>query len=312
MMKVMAKIGVLMVCICMVCSLSSCKRRIDIGKGESYIYCLNSDRTGLQKVTYEITQEEPVEAAQAMLHELQKPAEDIEYTPPIGSDIEVRSCTLEGEVLYVDFSTQYRKMSSIEEILVRGAIVQSLVKIDGITSVWFRVEGEDLKDSSGGILGYMNGDDFVQNLGSSPSSYQKETFTLYFSNKEGNALVEETVDIKYNSNIPKEKLIVENLIKGPKTDGRYPSINPDVNVLSVTIKDGICYINFDKTFLKSVYEVRPEITIYSLVNSLIEGTEADMVQISINGEQTVKYMETIDLTKPLKEDFSWIEKKGNE
>ena len=58
--------------------------------------------------------------------------------------------------------------------------------------------------------------------------------------------------------------------------------------LSVTIKDGICYVNFDSTFLTGAYDVLPEVTVYSIVNSLVGGTEAQKVQITINGENRCK------------------------
>lgn len=77
------------------------------------------------------------------------------------------------------------------------------------------------------------------------------------------------MDVRYSSNVPKEKLIVEKLMQGPTGNGAYPTINPDTNLLSVTIKDHVCYVNFDSTFLTSVYDVLPEITIYSLVDSII-------------------------------------------
>ncbi len=311
-MKRMKRLLPLLICIALALTAVSCRKRTDVGKGESYIYFLNGDRTGLQKVSYEIEEKDPVQAAEAMLEEMKQPVEEIEYTPPLQKGVEAESCTLEGEVLYVDFNEKYKQMPPIEETLVRAAVVQSLVKIEGITGVWLRVGGEDLTDENGMVLGYLTEYDFVRNSGSSPSSYQEETLELYFANELGDALVRQSVNVKYNSNIPKEKLIVEMLMKGPKKSGAYPTLNPDASLLSVTIKDGICYVNFDKTFLKSVYDVKPQVTIYSLVNSLVEGTEATMVQISVNGEANAKYMETVDLTQPLLEDTSWIEQKGDE
>ena len=57
------------------------------------------------------------------------------------------------------------------------------------------------------------------------------------------------MDVRYSSNVSKEKLIVEKLIQGPSGTEAYPTINPNTNLLSVTTKDGICYVNFDSTFL---------------------------------------------------------------
>ena len=47
-------------------------------------------------------------------------------------------------------------------------------------------------------------------------------------------------------------------------------------------------MNFDSEFLDSAYDVKPEVAVYSLVNSLIEGTPASKVQITINGEKNAK------------------------
>ena len=277
----------------------------EIREGDSFIYCLNEERTGLVKVPYEISREDPVPAAEAMLEEMKKPAQDIEYTSVFPQKVEVDSCELAGNILYLDFNEEYLKIDPLEEKLVRAAIVQSLLQIDGIFGVQFQVEGQALQDSSGRIIGLMNEDDFVQSTGSSPSSYQTASLTLYFANEEGDKLTAQTIDVKYNSNIPKEKLIVEKLMQGPKESGAYPTINPETNLLGVTIKDGICYVNFDGEFLNSAYDVLPEVTIYSIVNSLVEGTSAGKVQITVNGESNVVYMDQVDLSQPLEADIDW-------
>lgn len=70
----------------------------------SFIYCLNGDRTGLIKVNYEVKSNDPLQAAEAMLKELAKPSEDIDYTAPIPKGVKVNTCKLEGELLYLDFN----------------------------------------------------------------------------------------------------------------------------------------------------------------------------------------------------------------
>lgn len=306
-MKIIRKILLIFVGICLACTTVSCAKRTEVKKGDSYIYCLNSDRTGLKKVVYQVKEKDPLKAAETMVEELKKPAEEIEYTPPIPNEVSVKHYNLEGGILYLDFNAEYKQMPAVEETLVRAALVKSLVQIRGINSVWIRVEGADLTDRSGQVLGYLNEDDFVQSEGASPGSYQTETVTLYFSNDAGDALREQTMEVRYNSNVSKEKMIVERLMKGPQKSSAKATINPDTNLLSVTTKDGICYVNFDKTFLKGAYEVKPQVTIYSLVNSLVQGTGVGKVQISINGENDIKYMQTVDLSQPLKADLSWNE-----
>ena len=293
------KIMLLAGCLCLSVMLASCGKRTDVGKEDPFIYCLNEDRTGLTKISYDFPEGNSEETARAVLEELKEPAEEIEYTAPIPKEVKVQGCRLRGSILDVDFNSAYLEMGALEEKLVRAAVVQSLVLIDGINAVSFTVDGEMLKDSTGFPVGLMNEDDFVENTGASPTAYQTDTLTLYFADKEGDSLVPREVDVRYSSNVSREKLIVEKLMQGPSGSGAYPTINPDANLLSVTIKDGICYVNFDSTFLTGAYDVLPEVTVYSIVNSLVEGTEAQQVQITINGETDAKYMETVDLSQPL-------------
>ena len=287
-------------------SVCACSKRTDVADGDSYIVCLNTDRTGLVKVSYDIPSGDTGEAAGAVLDELKTPSMEIEYTQAIPDDVEVQSCELSGSIFYVDFNSQYLSLDRIEEKLVRAAVVQSLVRIEGINAVAFTVDGEPLKDEDGNVIGLMNGDDFVENTVSSPSSYQTDTLVLYFANESGDALVKQTVDVRHSSNVSKEKLIVEKMVQGPAGSGAFPTINPQTNLLGVSSKDGICYVNFDDTFLTGTYDVLPEITIYSLVNSLVDGTDAEMVQITINGETSAVYMGAVDLSRPLPEDMNWV------
>lgn len=287
--------------------LSACSKRTDVKRGDSYIYCLNSDRTGLVKVSYKFQEKDPEKEALAVLKELKKPAEEIEYTPPLPEEVKVKESGLEGAVFYIDFNAAYADLPPLEEKLIRAAVVQSLVQIDGISALWVTVDGEDLHETDGKLVGLLNEDDFVQNTDSALNTYQKTTLTLYFANEAGDKLVEQKMDVRYSSNMSKEKLIVEKLMRGPKKDDVKPTQNPKVSVLGVTSKDGICYVNFDSEFLTGGVDVKPEITIYSLVNSLVEGTTASKVQIMINGEKNVTYMEAVDLTKPLPRDMELVE-----
>ena len=300
------------ICACLMLFLTACSGRTDVGSGDSYIYALNSDRTGLVKISYSITEEDALDAAEGVLEEMKAPAEEIEYTSALPEMVEVQGCTLKGSILAVDFNSAYLEMEKLEEKLVRAAVVQSLLRVEGIDGVMFTVDSAPLEDSSGNIIGLMNEDDFVENTGSSPSSYQTDTLHLYFANETGDKLVEQQMDVRYSSNVSKEKLIVEKLIQGPQGSGAYPTINPNTNLLSVTTKDGICYVNFDSTFLTAAYDVYPEVTVYSIVNSLVEGTNAARVQITINGETDASYMETVDLSQPLREVKDWVAAEENE
>ena len=78
-------------------------------------------------------------------------------------------------------------------------------------------------------------------------------------------------------------------------------ISPNAEVRSVSVKDGICYVNFNEEFLNTDYKVDPYVTIYALVNSIVENCATGQVQILVNGETKVTYQSSVDLSQPLRQ-----------
>ncbi len=94
-----------------------------------------------------------------------------------------------------------------------------------------------------------------------------------------------------------EKLVVEKLIEGPKSENVYPTINPETKIVSVTVKDGTCYVNLSSDFLTQPYNVTSEVTLYSITNSLVELPNINKVMISVNGETNISYREKVSLNQ---------------
>ena len=90
-MKKVRKILLIFLGICLACTTVSCAKRTEVKKGDSYIYCLNSDRTGLQKVSYESKEKDPLKAAKAMIKELKKPSEEDRKSTRLNSSHGYRS-----------------------------------------------------------------------------------------------------------------------------------------------------------------------------------------------------------------------------
>ena len=93
--------------------------------------------------------------------------------------------------------------------------------------------------------------------------------------------------------------MVEQLLAGPNedvADVAFPTINPNAKLVSISVKDGICYVNFDENFLTQVYNVSTDVAIYSVVNSLVELNHVNKVQITINGETNIMFRESVSLS----------------
>lgn len=268
-------------------------------EGDVYtIYHLNHDQTGL--VMQDYTTQTPQDDKDTLLEELtdalSQTPDKLEYYPPLSGRVHLLDYHTEKDQVTLEFDSQYKELPATTEILVRAAVVRTLTQVEGISYVSFTVQGEPLVDNLGNVVGIMSVDQFIDNSGDEINTYEHAELRLYFADETGTHLVEANHTLRFSSNIAMEKLVVEQLIKGPENPELYPTINPETKIVNVTVKDGICYVNLSEAFLTQTYQVTPEISVYSLVNSLVELPNVNKVQISVNGETAVTYQESISLT----------------
>lgn len=274
--------------------MAGCRKQQQVDESGYRIWYINQDETCLKYENKELQSKNEEGLLREMMEVMRETPTDDELKPVIPEDVELLDFDFEHNQLYLDFSPEYKKMPKVYEVLCRAAIVRTLGQIDGVEYVDFQVNGEPLTDLEGKEIGLMNEDQFIENAGEEINAYKTADLTLYFSNKAGDKLVEQRVAMEYNSNISLEKLIVEQLIAGPPFEGAYPTIPSETKLLNISIKDNICYVNLDEGFLGTGYNVIESIPVYSIVNSLIENTDAQKVQISINGETNRMFRESIN------------------
>ena len=150
----------------------------------------------------------------------------------------------------------------------------------------------------------------MENAGSEINNYQYTTLTLYFANETGDKLVPETRSVYYSTSVPLERVVVEQLVKGPAEEGHYAVLPSDTNILSVTTSENIAYVNFDNTFMNGTMSVVQEIPIYALVNSITTNCPVQRVQFSIDGESDVTFRESIKLNQFYERDLSYLEENS--
>lgn len=256
-------------------------------------YYINSSETRVEIHDITLKSETTQGQIEELLTGLAATPEKLEYKAPLAMGFQVKEYKLENGTLTLDVDENYNNMFPTTEILVRAALVCSLTQIEDVNYVNITVEGNPLYDNLQKLVGAMNADQFVNNMGSEISSYDTANLVLYFTNASGDGLIAINRTKPYNTNISLDRLVVEELIAGPSTtvEGVYPTINPETKPLSVMTKDGICYVNLDENFLNQIYNVSADVVIYSIVNSLAELSNVNKVQISINGDTSGVYRE---------------------
>lgn len=289
---------VIMIIILCLCSLSACGRQEEVRSGKIYdIYYVNNEETGVLYSQYQSDTEDGEGLLNELIWQLGVIPARMEYKAPLAENFKLLGYSWDGEQLTINFDKAYKDMDSIKEVLVRAAIVRTLSQVENVRYISFSIEGEPLMDNGGAAVGTMSADMFIDNAGNEINTYEKVNLRLYFANEDGDRLVEENQrNVEYSSNISIEKLVVEKLIEGPLSQDDYPTINPETDIISVTVNDGICYVNLDENFLTQPYNVTSDVTIYSITNSLVELPNINKVQISINGETNLFYKESVSLT----------------
>lgn len=276
-------------------------------KKQYVVYYLNSEVTKLVPKKVELENTSGSAQIDELLKELQTQPEDASLRQTIPKTVEILGVSAMSYQITVDFSKEYYDMKPTEEILTRAAIAKTLLQITDYPYVMFTVESKPLLNGNGTNVGAMNLDSFVENPGEQINSSQKTTLTLYFSNKDGDQLVPETREVHYSSNISLEKLIMEQLMEGPKESGLQATIPTGTKLITITVVDKVCYVNLDEMFLNQNKEISEQVVLYSIVDSLSELPSVDKVQLSINGDTSGKCRYTYDLATMYEADLSMVE-----
>ena len=197
------KILCIMLSLAMVFSLTGCNREEE-KTGEYQISYLNMDMSKIINEAYDSTGAEGEELISELLTRLQSASDSSKLRQTIPTNVKINSFKMNGVVLYVDFSEEYKSLKPEEEILIRAAIVRTLTQLEGCYLVAFTVNSEPLLAHDGTLVGSMSADSFVENPGAQINASTQSTIKLYFSSADGTSLVEETRVVTHSTSISME------------------------------------------------------------------------------------------------------------
>ena len=182
------------------------------------IYYLNSEQTKLNPREYHPKSKDAEGMVKEFLRELSSAPEDVEYQKPIPNDVEITKYRIEGDQLSVWMDSDYYNMDAATEVFCRAAVVRTMTQIPDISCVSFFVGDSPLVDSKNNVVGLMTAESFVENPGEQINAIQTTTLTLYFSNRDGDALVKETqtVDTIFDPFMGSGTVLVESMLSGAK------------------------------------------------------------------------------------------------
>ena len=277
-------------------------------EGAFLVYFKHVTKRELYPVEAEIEENMPIDTriASVWKHLKSGGSDRSSYVSSVPSTISLKNYVLNGSNLIFNFDQPYTQLPQASEVLFRASLVKTFTQFPEVAMVEIQVDGQPLQLSDGSIPGPMKASDFIDVFGSGLNAYTETMLSLYFANENADGLVKEDVKIMYNNTIPLEQAVVRRLILGPESEELYPTIPAETRLISVSIKNGICYLNFNEAFLYNTQVTRPEITIYSIVNSLTEINGINAVSIAVSGSSSISYMDQFDLSAPLYRNMNFL------
>ena len=208
------------------------------------------------------------------------------------------SYTLENGLLTVDLGGTYRDMIGINLTLADSCMALTLCEVPGVDSVRITADGQAHPNRDDQAL---SPEDIVIKALSLQSVEQD--ITLWFAGTDKRYLHSEIRMIVAHENEKTSKYIIEELIKGPKSEDLVGVIPEGTRLLSLTLENSICYVNLSGEFVSNQSgSVTDQIlAVSAIVDSLTELSNIKSVQILIDGAVSEKYL-SVPIGNPISRD----------
>lgn len=195
---------------------------------------------------------------------------------------------VEENALQLDLTLKEGNYNKEDTMLLESAVTKTLFQLDGISSIELSLE--DNMGTIGDKQIFLRSSFYYYDC--DEASLSEEDISIYVPNDQGTALKKIVVKETTSPQVSNQELIVRELVKM----GVLPE-NTEVN--QVSVYGTVCYLDLSGEFLYSVGNSSPDLTLYSLVDSVIAQTGIETVQILVDGELEKTYRNVADISGPI-------------
>ena len=283
-------------------------------EGQYYTYYVNSSGTALVSQIYEPEAVDTEGIIEELFEQCQIAPKGGEGRRAIPANVVVvEPPQLEERIVNLYFDTTYTTMDQVTELLCKAAMAKTITQLEAVDYIRIHINGEVYGSELAGSATIMSpektlwsGADFLDNTGDDTNKYIQAELVLYFGNEEGKALKAEVREVVYSSALSLERVVMNQLIEGPQEEGMIATLPKNLKIQGVSLRDGVCYVDFDTAFLDEPVNVTDQVEIYSIVNSLTELNNVLQVQITVNGSTDVMLRNNISLSGRFEKDLNMI------
>lgn len=227
---------------------------------------------------------------------------------PINFQMPVKDFKIDDKVVSILFSDEYSKLSTSDQIVTRVSLLYSLTELDFVDGVMFYVGDSEIVNGSGEPIGVLNRRSILTGAIDPKPPTNIKLITLYFAKQNSDKLYKETREVHINDTTPLEKYIVEELIKGPRSNDLIATIPKDTKI-DVKTESGVCQVDFSAEIKSKQFSSTKskELLLYSIVNSLTELDNIQKVIFLVDGKKQNEFTTDIDLSESFERNEEIIE-----
>ena len=280
-------------------AITGCSGKKTNSAGETVdLYFLNSDGSAMAVETVNLPKDVDDKLTFALEKLLEGP-QDVQHKKALPDGVRYNSVTLDNGIATIDLSSEFNVGTDVEQLWSRYTLINTACSVEGVKKALLLVDGETITSlATGQPLVAMGKEDIITD--NSQAEKDKVEVVLYFSDNNAMYLVSEARRVSVKEGERMSKVIVEELLKGPKDKKLLPTLPAEISVLSTETKDGICFVNLSADFMTKVAggTTGETLAVYSIVNSLCELKDVDKVQILLEGKK-IEQLGHMDLSEPL-------------
>ena len=190
-------------------------------------------------------------------------------------------------IVEVELSEDYFDLTGVAPVVCRNAIVYTLTELAFVHDVRFYVGESELLKPNGQAVGLLNRNNvLLGNTPISPADMEMLDIVIYFADGDVLALGAEVRTVEMSMNKQREMYIVEELLKGPRSEDLIPTIPADTKLRGVSTDGNICYVDFSQDFVTKFDggSSVERLMLYSIVNSLTELPHIKRVKFLAEGD----------------------------
>lgn len=288
----------------------------ELQNNQIYAYCVNSDKTGVVQNIYSLDENKDLsQNVSEVINYLSEIEATEDYQTPIPEGIDYIDNDVKSHHgwLEVSFSIVYDSVDADSLLFFKTCVVETLLQIKGVEIVSLSLTDLASADAeTATVTENFNQEAFTLSFGDASGYKQSGTIGLYFANESGEALKEYRKTVEISNNMSLARIVVEALIEGPEGEGYQATIPENTTIRNISVKDGICYVDFSDEFYNTDNPLKNDIIVYSIVNSLAELPTVSKVQFLKNGEKQQFFRETMPFDGIFERNLDLIEEDTEE